>query len=501
MELDGGITPVDTLYEWSGLVMADQISGTLMQGWGLAGILVAAALLRLLYLAYQRGTYFDLVAYPVYLAFMLFLVQPIEVSVRPQNMVFAQLLTDENMSGIEWGGKRGDTVMDGRDLKVRVPRILALSQKIMKSFVHRSVKAVADNGAYTLFRWQAIVAARERAAILDGPLRYNFHEFLRQCYWPARAAQGTSQETVDPAKVTWRELPVVGTGLPAYEDLLFDVNGYTLPCFEKSDKLRSWLYSHLEENPVHRQAIEAMASEAKKTGGTGASQGSIQVQYLARLLYNETFTPLAQNEIQILKDAIPEYKMLDQRYFATAKQWSLKQGVSGLLSTLSGVMEGASQETIGPTLYYRITLVAPYLYGLLQAVFFMAFPIVGLWSLWPGCYKAIVHFLSTLASIKLWPIFWTFLSRFNVGRLSLPADDPLGLNGSGGSEAMFTSIAMMYAVVPVVCFLVLNLAARAGMVGISNFVGGGSGAGPGIALATGGARAAGGAIAHMGGNG
>jgi len=183
-----------------------------------------------------------------------------------------------------------------------------------------------------------------------------------------------------------------------------------------------------------------------------------------------------------MKEALPDYHKMDQRFFGTADRWTWGQGVSGMLSFFGGIAEGASQETLGPTLYYRLTLYAPYLFGFLQAVWLMAFPIAALWSLWPGCYKVLVHYISSWASIKIWPVFWCWLSHFNVGRLSLPAEDPLGLAGTGGSAAMFTAIAAMYVLVPAVSMLLFNLAARAGMVGVSSFVGSGTGAGPALGI-------------------
>src|SRR5690349_8976761 len=106
MELDGGLTPIDTLYEWSGFVMAQRFAGTLLWSWGLVGILIGAALLRLLFQAYHRGTYTELVAYPVYLSFMLFLISPVPVSLRPRNIVFSQLWSDPSTLAVEWNGSR-----------------------------------------------------------------------------------------------------------------------------------------------------------------------------------------------------------------------------------------------------------------------------------------------------------------------------------------------------------------------------------------------------------
>ena len=494
MELDGGLTPVDTLYEWSGLVMSERFAGTLLWSWGLLGILIGAALLRLLYQAYHRGTYVELVAYPVYISFMLFLVSPVSVSLRPRNIMYSKLWSDPSVLSVQWNGGRESESFTAQELSVKVPRIVGVSHRIMESTVRRMITDVRENSAFTLFRWQAVDAAREQAAILDAGLRDRFHQFVKQCYWPARAIFGISEDSVDPTKVSWVELPVYGPAVRYREDLVMEWMGSTVSCDEQNRSLLQALQRHLQDNQIHRVALQASMEEL---GKNGAPQGMVTTQYLARILYNETFTKIRENEIVRLQEAIPEYHKMDQRFFATADHWTFGQGVSGALSAVSGVLESASQETLGPTMYYRMTLYAPYLFGFLQAVWLMAFPVAALWSLWPGCYKVLVHYVTSWASIKIWPVFWSWLSHFNVGRLSLPAEDPMGLAGTGGSAAMFTAIAAMYVLIPAISMLLFNLAAHSGMVSFSNFVGSGTGAGPAIGTiaAAGSAAARGGVLA------
>jgi hypothetical protein len=492
MELDGGLTPIDTLYEWSGLVMAERFAGTLLWSWGLLGILIGAALLRLLYQAYHRQTYTELVAYPVYLSFMLFLIAPVSVSMRPRNIVFSKLWSDPSVLSVQWNGGRDSDSFTAQELSVQVPRIVGVSHRIMESAVRKMITDVRENSAFTLFRWQAVVAAREQAAILDPALRNVYHQFLLQCYWPARALAALEDTGLDPGKVTVRDLPLLTGGFVRYtEEMEIHYASLHTTCQEEEQKLLEWMYAHIAENEVHRAALQATVDEVRKSAGSAANDGGLTVQYLARIIYNETFTKIGENEIARLREALPEYHKMDQRYFATADRWTLGQGMSGFLSLFGGIAEAASQETLGPTMYYRMTLYAPYLFGFLQAVWLMAFPIAALWSLWPGCYKVIVHYVTSWASIKIWPVFWSWLSHFNVGRLSLPAEDPLGLAGTGGSAAMFTAIAAMYVLVPAISMLLFNLAARSGMASISSFVGSGSGAGPALGTMATAASAAG----------
>jgi hypothetical protein len=378
---------------------------------------------------------------------------------------------------VQWNNRRDSESFSTQELSVQVPRIVGVSHRIMESAVRRMITDTRENTAYTLFRWQAVVAAREQAAILDSGLRDRFHRFVRQCYWPARAVFGILEDSVDPSNVSWVELPVYGPAVRYRDDMVMEWMGSTVSCDEQNRSLLQALQRHLEDNPVHRFALQAAVDEL---GKSGAPEGTVTTQYLARILYNETFTKIRENEIARLREALPEYHKMDQRFFATAEPGTWGQGVSGMLSFFGGIAESASQETLGPTLYYRMTLYAPYLYGFLQAVWLMAFPVAALWSLWPGCYKVLVHYVTSWASIKIWPVFWSWLSQFNVGRLSLPAEDPLGLAGTGGSAAMFTAIAAMYVLVPAITLLLFNLAAQSGMVSFSNFVGSGSGAGPAL---------------------
>lgn len=492
MDLDGGLTPIDTLYEWSGLVLAERFADTLLWSRLFVGILVAAALLRLLYLSQKKQSYFDLAAYPVYLAFMLFLVAPVTVTVKPKNTVYGGLWEGMDESKLAWAGgeARGRS-----DFQVRVPRLLGVVHKITDGLLRHFTGGMGERVGLTLYRWQSVVAGFKEASILDAALSRRFHSFLEYCYWPARAARGPRDaggtEAAEGTDLPLRERdPAIYAGL---ELPLGDASDERGDCIIERNLLERDLRAQLGSHPVHAEALRA-AKEA-----LGPDAAAPQEAYLTRLLYNETYGGASRGEMALLKEAVPAYSRWEQQYLGTAKVGSLSQGVSGLLGLLASFWEGSSQETLGPTLYYRMTLFAPYLYGLLQAVLLMAFPIAGLWSLWPGSWTAIFHFFKLWISIKIWPIFWSFLSAFNVYRLELSPEDPLGAEASGGSAAMFASVAAMYVLVPVLSYMILNLVSQAGMLTISAFTGAGTGAGPAVGSLVSAASVAGRAGAAVGG--
>lgn len=472
MDLDGGVTPIDTLYEWTGLVLAERFADVLLWSRLFVGILIAAAILRLFYLSQKKESYFDLVAYPVYLAFMLFLVSPVTVTVRPKSSVYNRLWDEVNQSQVVWGGETKNEKVGRDTFQVRVPRIIGVTHRITDGLLRQFVTGLENDVGYTLFRWQAVVAGMKQASILDPGLSERFHTFLRYCYWPAQAARGAPP--VGTGEAHDQPLPLREPNHALYDGLEMPLAQDWISCAAMRDSLAGGLRSHVLANDVHAQALRA-GEEA----GVGKGQNVVE-SYLTRLIYNETFGGGSRSEMALLKSAVPDYSGWDQQYMGTAKVGTVAQGVSGLLGLLSSFWEGSSQETLGPTLYYRLTLFAPYLYGLLQAVILMAFPIAGLWSLWPGSWTTIVNFLKLWTSIKIWPVFWTFLSSFNIYRLNLPTDDPLGVEGSGGSAAMFASVAAMYVLVPVLSYMILNLVSQAGMLTISAFTGSGTGAGPAI---------------------
>src|SRR5260221_6414128 len=156
MDLDAGVTPIDTLYEWTGLVMAERFANTLLWGRAFVGILIAAAILRLFYMGQKKDHYFDLVAYPVYLAFMFFLIWPVTVTVRPKNIVFSRLCDETNFAQVTWGDSSYKKNVSSDDVQVRVPRIIGVTHKVLHTIVSQMTAVMKNDIGCTLFPFQEV---------------------------------------------------------------------------------------------------------------------------------------------------------------------------------------------------------------------------------------------------------------------------------------------------------------------------------------------------------
>src|SRR6185295_12520160 len=127
-------------------------------------------------------------------------------------------------------------------------------------------------------------------------------------------------------------------------------------------------------------------------------------------------------EVAMVRRALPEYHWYRNEFKANSE--GLGGVISAIVNAISGLMEWWTQQALGPSTYYRISVLAPYIYGLITAVLLMVFPIAGLMAFWPRGYMALIHFLKVFLSVKLWPVFWAFLSRMNIDRAKFGPSDP-----------------------------------------------------------------------------
>jgi hypothetical protein len=107
--------------------------------------------------------------------------------------------------------------------------------------------------------------------------------------------------------------------------------------------------------------------------------------------------------------------------------------------------------------YYLATIYGPPVYGLALLLLLALFPVAGLCSLLPGLSGVFVNFAKTFVSVKLWPVGWGILSRFNERRSILEVFEPADRTQAD----VFLAVASMYLLVPGLAFLVVHLAATA----------------------------------------
>ena len=494
-----GLTPIDTLYEFAGYSIGYRLSEYIIWNWYFPTILIGAALLRLFYMGYRKQSFADLVIYPLYVIFIAFLVWPIEVKVTAPGGTATH--AEEGIvwdPGLESAWKQ---VTNERAETIRAPRILAVVHSITDNLVRHVVYDMEPQFMVAAFVWQRVAAINEKARILEPGLHEDFHDYLEYCYWPGMSTIGGAG---------WWNVPLLEPDefLNVYKDEVKyrvirreaypEWMGYTPSCARFHAWLLLEVQEHLDTEPFHRQALEAYRVAAQREKNQRFAGERYREFYLRRMLYNEAFVSSDRNEVATVRTALPEFHMLQDRYWGTGNtEMFLNPGnaFNGTASFFPGaigsMMEWWSLEAIGPTTYYKVSKLSPYIYGLVTAILLMGFPIAALLALWPGFWMAIVHFMRVFLSIKLWPIFWAFLSRMNIERGQFDPSDPSGFQGTFGQSEMFAALAGMYLLVPVISWLLISLAWQVGNIGLGALVGpGNTGSGQAVLLGSHAARSA-----------
>lgn len=124
----------------------------------------------------------------------------------------------------------------------------------------------------------------------------------------------------------------------------------------------------------------------------------------------------------------------------------------------------------GPAAYYKVSLYAPYIYGLVQMVLIGLFPVAALWALWPGHWKALLNFGKLFLSVKLWMVFWAILAAFNQARYDLVLGNDPARNGIGNQIEILPSIATMYLLTPLLSYMIVSLATYSGALALQGII-------------------------------
>jgi hypothetical protein len=429
--------------------------GTYLLWDGYIGLFViGAAFLRLYYLGSREGSYLELAVYPLYAFFMFFLLYPIEVSLSAPR-------TPGGSPGFGAGPKGAETI--------RIPRALAyvcaLTDALQQSLIHDLAGSVGG----TMREWERLAALNEKTRLMDLQSRRKLGIYLKYCYWPTLAQPGA------PDGQPWDQVPLADLPIDPwlagrYQEigLSAPIDAQVVPCAALQEQLRADLGRELSTEPFHQQALLAFQE-------AGVDPGQARIFYRRRILYNEVFV-VAGVEGAAIREALPEYSLLkgwgwDPTYMATDIKeksgfWDVLGSLFGNLPTVaisltSAIGEWWSQKAMGPGIYYRVSALAPHLYGLVIAILFMLFRMAGVMAFWPKWWSAVVNFMKLFLSVKLWPILWAFLSAILSSRNVFDGTRPDGFQSGMGTSGVFPAICSMYLVVPMLSFMMINLAHHA----------------------------------------
>lgn len=467
-----GFTPISTVYEYVGHTVGLRLGTYLIWNGYIVWFVMAAAFLRLYYLSSQKGSFAELGAYPVYVFFMFFLLYPVEVS-----------LTAPAQPGA--AGAQGPTGA----ATVRVPRILAHVTALtgtLQQYLIRDFKSMVGG---SLHEWERIAAINEKTRIMDTGDRREFQIYVQSCYWPAMTHEGHPEG--DPWElVPLADLPIDAWLLEEYQRIQLEApprawtRGQPVSCAEIHQRLKEWIPKEIRTDKFHQAALAAWAD-------VNVNEAEASAFYRRRILYNELFVA---NGVEggAIRDALPEFSLMnrsggwDHTNMATEIKtsdgvWDTLKNILGNLpvvaiSVASTVSEWWSQKAMGPATLYRISALGPHIYGMVTGFLFMLFPIAGVMAFWPKWWSAIINFMKLFLSVKLWPILWAFLSAILSARNAFDGTSPSGFQTGMGTSGIFPAICSMYLMVPMLSFLMINIAHHAGGALLGAAIGSGDGA-------------------------
>lgn len=477
MEISG-LTPIDTLYEFTGYSVSLKIGKYLIWSGYLLGFVLSAALVRLYYAGTREGTFKDLAAYPVYVLFIFFLLWPIEVALTAPSAQSGDYLEEKGVfADPSDPGYASESPI--RHQTIRVPRILAYVGALTGSLQKNLVSDICDEMHSSMYQWKHVAAINSSARIFSQPLREDLGVYLKSCYYPALTMD--AERDAD----AWKNVPFSGLlvdgrllGLYDRMNLMAEethhFKGEPSTCSELHRSIDADLSQEISSERFHQKALATYNRLSKQSGSGPENWLAYAHFYRRRLMYNQMFV-IGGTSAATLREALPDYQLfsgglLDLNYITSDRASGLGDSALKAITKLpralaaitSALSEGWSQKAMGPATYYRVSALGPYIYGLLLAFVIMSFPLAGLLAFWPNWWTALVNFMKLFVSIKLWPIFWAYLSGMVSYRSAFTPDDPEGFQGTFGSEGMFPALALMYLVVPVFSFMVTSIAQHAG---------------------------------------
>ncbi len=442
---------IDSVYEFIGYQTASSLRGALWS-LGLFALVTVAGTLWIFHQAAQKNDGKLAWNYLLQMVFAVVCFIPISIPVGARELPNAR-------TGV------------ARQEAVQGPLILALTHRLVDSVARVVTDDSSSVFAGSAFEWERIVAATESARIHDATLSTRFHAYLKNCYWRAIAnLRGADRHPVQEASDLAGAEPLrehdffvammKRDGWTSFIDLGGD--SYVANCADERVSLLRDLRAHLTADPVHGAIIaDIVARQAAQNKMLGAPLTAAQFEglYLYRLIDNEAKGLSRDAEAELVARAIPGFSLADQRFdvapLTAGEQASAAEAILAKgATTLAIADEWLGKYSKAPVLYYRFSLWAPAIYGFVVCFLIALFPLVMLWSLWPGKWLALVNFFKVFVAVKFVPVLWSWLSALNAARAGGDLDP---------AHQWFPGIVALYLAAPMISYFMIAGVTKAAM--------------------------------------
>lgn len=435
-----GLTPVDSLYEYAGFRLATSLSDLALSV-GLPLIFALAGLAYVVHGSLQRESMRDALIHVFYLMFMAWMIGPTQVEVRGGD-----------------GDLRGQLGLEQReDGKIQVPRFVAYLNGGADHVQRKAIESIDKDFLHGPFERERLAAALEVADVFDGQLKNDLWQFSLNCFVLAVARDPR------PSAVLIRLDPLApGAFDYGAGSVVLSQRGreghftYVARCEDARGELEARVVEHLSRNPFHIEVLNLLVQFY--TMGQVKLEKPPDAYYRSRVLLRAMVGPRTPNGANDLvlrslpKDTPGTRRELlprDNHGFGNL----LDQGYDYVVDRSSKWKQNfESDATMKQKTYIAITQ-GPYLYGLALMIVIGLFPVVGLVALLPGRWRALLNYAKVLVSIKLWPVCWAALSRFQDRSQSI---DVFGDNV--GTADFVIVLSSMYLLTPLFCFAMVALA-------------------------------------------
>jgi hypothetical protein len=334
----------------------------------------------------------------------------------------------------------------------RAPRFAAWLTAGTDTFTRSAIRRIDKEFLDKPFEWDRIAAMCGRAEIYDPALRTDVRTFLAQCTVPAVAAlDGT------PSQAAERNPLRADTGLP-YARFTVTLRGQTMPCPDARDRLSRRVADYVRRSSIHQRVLLAAYSYDGKLK---------EDTYVDQVVYNVWHGAPDFSDMRITRLAVGEQYLgdpLQDTLRARTRDGSSTSYITAIGSTAAHIWSALTQNMSGAVeakaTHFTVVTLGPELYGLSTMLLLGLFPLAALWALLPGRWTVLARFAQVFVSVKLWPVGWALLTYFGQRR---PSTEALTFGGmeDAGTRSIFATVAMMYLLIPLLSFLIVNLVSSA----------------------------------------